>query len=77
VSLGVKLADQMMTTPSAIILPHPALLTLSEEKVCKLRETLNDQTVRREATEVLATLIESVTIYPTVSMVPKQRSLRR
>ncbi len=49
---------------SATILPHPALLRLFKEKVAALRETLNAETVRGEAAEVLSTLIESVTIYP-------------
>ncbi len=50
--------------PSATILPHPALLQLFEEKVARLRETLDNETVRGEAAEILSTLIESVTIYP-------------
>ena len=50
--------------PSATIPPHPVLLQLFEEKVGRLRETLNAETVRGEASEILSTLIESVTIYP-------------
>jgi site-specific DNA recombinase len=50
--------------PSATILPHPAMLQLFEEKVGRLRETLDAETVRGEAAEILSTLIESVTIYP-------------
>ena len=50
--------------PSTTILPHPVLLQLFEEKVGRLRETLNAETVRGEAAEILSTLIESVTIYP-------------
>ncbi len=62
--LEAKLAQQAVSAPSATILPHPALLRLFKEKVGQLCETLNDQTVRGEAAEILSTLIESVTIYP-------------
>ena len=48
--------------PSATILPHPVLLQLFEEKVGRLCETLDAETVRGEASEILSTLIESVTI---------------
>jgi hypothetical protein len=40
------------------------LLRLFEEKVGRLRETLDDEFVLGEAAEALARLIESVTIYP-------------
>ena len=46
------------------ILPHPAVLRLFEQKVGKLRETLDNEAVRGEAAEILSRLIESVTIYP-------------
>lgn len=49
---------------AAAILPHPTLLRRFEEKVGALRATLDDPAVRGEAAEILATLIESVTIYP-------------
>jgi site-specific DNA recombinase len=60
---GQLVASTTVVT-SATILPNPALLQLFEEKVSRLRETLDADTVRGEAAEVLATLIESVTIYP-------------
>ncbi|WP_443024660.1 recombinase family protein [Sphingomonas sp. Ag1] len=59
-----KLAEQAINAPTATMLPHPTLLRLFEEKVGQLRETLNDETARGEAAEILSTLIESVTIYP-------------
>ncbi|QCB44337.1 hypothetical protein E5673_10190 [Sphingomonas sp. PAMC26645] len=48
----------------ADILPHPVLLERFSQKVTALRTSLNDVTIRSEAASVLATLIESVTIYP-------------
>ena len=50
--------------PLAQILPHPALVELFARKVEALRATLDDESVRTEAAQVLSTLIESVTIYP-------------
>lgn len=50
--------------PLAQILPHPALLELFARKVEALTATLDDVSVRTEATQILSTLIESVTIYP-------------
>ena len=50
--------------PSADILPHPALMDMFTQKVEALRTTLDDASVRSEASEILSTLIESVTIYP-------------
>jgi hypothetical protein len=50
--------------PTTTILPHPALLQFFEEKIDRLRKTLNAETVRGEAAKILSTLIESVTIYP-------------
>ncbi|BCA63680.1 hypothetical protein HMP09_2914 [Sphingomonas sp. HMP9] len=44
--------------PSAKVLPHPALLQLFEEKVGRLRETLDTEAARGESAEILATLIE-------------------
>ncbi|WP_380784082.1 recombinase family protein [Sphingomonas sp. R86520] len=48
----------------ADILPHPVLLERFSQKVTALRTSLDDVTIRSEAASVLATLIESVTIYP-------------
>ncbi|MDQ0836217.1 recombinase family protein [Sphingomonas faeni] len=48
----------------ADILPHPVLLQRFSEKVTALRTSLDDVTIRSEAAGALATLIESVTIYP-------------
>ena len=59
-----QLSTPTMVAPSDTILPHPALLQLFQEKVRRLRETLDTETVRGEAAEILSTLIESVTIYP-------------
>ena len=50
--------------PSATILSRPAVQQLFKEKVGRLREALDAETVRDEAAEILSTLIESVTIYP-------------
>jgi site-specific DNA recombinase len=63
-ALEVGIAQRITYTPAAAVLPHPMLLRLFEEKVGRLRETLDDELVRGEAAEALATLIESVTIYP-------------
>ncbi|WP_457355133.1 recombinase family protein [Sphingomonas sp. UYP23] len=62
--LETLLALRPTMRPAATILPHPALLRLFEQKVGALRESLDQQSVRGEAAEILATLIESVTIYP-------------
>ncbi|GGE96823.1 hypothetical protein GCM10011404_32470 [Sphingomonas prati] len=43
---------------------HSAVVGLFKTKVANLREALNDESVRVEAAKTLATLIESVTIYP-------------
>jgi site-specific DNA recombinase len=59
-----QLSTPTTVVPSATILSHPALLQLFQEKVGRLREALNAETVRGEAAEILLTLIESVTIYP-------------
>ena len=47
---------------SADILPHPALLCKFEAKIARLRDALNDKTVRNEAITTLRSLIERVTI---------------
>jgi site-specific DNA recombinase len=62
--LEEQLGTPTTVAPPAAILPHPALLQLFDEKVGRLREMLNAETVRGEAAEILSTLIESVTIYP-------------
>ncbi len=62
--LGGQLSAPTTVMPSATIMSHPALLQLFKEKVGRLRETLDAETVRGEAAEILSTLIESVTIYP-------------
>ena len=48
----------------ATILPHPVLVERFEQKVAALRVSLDDEAIRTEATAILTTLIESVTIYP-------------
>ena len=49
--------------PLAQIVPHPVLVQKFGEKIGALRETLNDETIRTEAAELMDNLIESVTIY--------------
>lgn len=46
------------------MLPHPVRVKHLTYKVGNLRVALNDDAIRTEAAAVLATLIESVTIYP-------------
>ncbi len=46
------------------IVPHPELLQKFREKIGALRDTLNDESIRTEAAELMDRLIESVTIYP-------------
>ena len=55
---------QTEVVPLATILPHPVLLQLLEEKVGRLREALDAETVRGGAAKILLPPIESVTIYP-------------
>ncbi|WP_408642050.1 recombinase family protein [Sphingomonas radiodurans] len=62
--LEMLLTRNAASVPTATVLPHPALLRRFEEKVGKLRETLDDEPIRGEAAEIISTLIESVTIYP-------------
>jgi hypothetical protein len=45
-------------------LPHPELAQQYTQKIGALRETLNDESIRTEAAELMDRLIESVTIYP-------------
>ncbi|MDN4634529.1 recombinase family protein, partial [Sphingomonas sp. PsM26] len=59
-----QLGTPTTVMPSAALLPHPALVELFDEKVGRLREMLDAETVRGKAAEILSTLIESVTIYP-------------
>ncbi|WP_126665601.1 recombinase family protein [Croceibacterium ferulae] len=46
------------------ILPHPMLLKLYQEKVADLAAALSDDSVRTQAAETIARLIDSVTIHP-------------
>ncbi len=41
---------------------HPTLVATYESKIAKLREALNDETIRPEAIEALRSLIGSVTV---------------
>ena len=59
-----QLSTPTTVAPGATILSHPAVQQLFKEKVSRLREALDAETVRGEAAEILSTLIESVTIYP-------------
>ncbi|WP_428842981.1 recombinase family protein [Sphingomonas carotinifaciens] len=63
-SLEAGLAQRSRTNLTVPVLPYPTLMRLFEEKVGKLRETLDDERIRGEAARILSTLIESVTIYP-------------
>ncbi len=54
----------MEGSPLSKLNAHPALLALFEAKVAELCAALNDETVRSEATAIVARLIESVTIHP-------------
>ena len=58
-----RLVAQALVPVSAEILPHPTLLKHFEEKVASLRASLNDETIRSEASDVIDVLIDSVTIY--------------
>ena len=62
--LEALLAAGRPAASAASILPHTTLLRLFERKVGALRGALDREQVRGEAAEILATLIESVTIYP-------------
>ncbi len=62
--LEARITKKPVMGATATILPHPVLLRRFEEKIARLRESLNDEAVRGEAGEILSTLIESVTIYP-------------
>ena len=59
-----QLSTPTTVAPGATFLSHPAVQQLFKEKVGRLREALDAETVRGEAAEILSTLIESVTIYP-------------
>ncbi len=63
-SLERRLSSNMKAPTTTTILPHAALLQLFQQKVSKLRETLDAEIIRGEAAEILSTLIESVTIHP-------------
>ena len=58
------LTRSTLAKPVAQIVPHPVLVQKFGEKIGALRETLNDETIRTEAAELMDNLIESVTIYP-------------
>lgn len=45
------------------VVPHPTLVATYERKVARLREALNDQSVRTGATAALRGLIDSVTVH--------------
>ncbi|WP_404714205.1 recombinase zinc beta ribbon domain-containing protein [Sphingomonas sp. MMS24-J13] len=62
--LEARLAFLGKPKTMAEVLPHPVLLERFTRKVEALRVSLDDDSVRTEAAAVLATLIESVTIYP-------------
>lgn len=62
--LETRLSRTAAAEPIAQIFPHPELLQKFREKICALRDTLNDELIRTEAAELMDRLIESVTIYP-------------
>lgn len=45
------------------VVPHPALIRRYEQKVASLREALNDELIRAEASQSLRSLIGSVTVH--------------
>ena len=69
--LEIRLACLAPTTPMAKVIPHPELLRKFEEKIGTLRETLNDESIRTKAAELMGQLIESVTIYPNAASGPE------
>ena len=62
--LEAVLTSRATPAQNADILPHPLLLEQFTRKVEALRASLDEDAVQTEAAAVLATLIESVTIYP-------------
>ena len=62
-NLENRLTRSAPAQPMAQIVPSPVLVQKFGEKIGALRETLNDDTVRTEAAELMDKLIESVTIY--------------
>ena len=61
--LEAQLAIKPPPLPTADILPHPALLQRFKAKVHDLQSALSDEAIRVEAVEVIAQLIEAVTIH--------------
>jgi site-specific DNA recombinase len=62
--IEIRLARTALDAPTAQILPHPELVRRFTQKVGVLRDTLDEETIRTEASELMDRLIESVTIYP-------------
>ena len=59
-----RLVGQLVRKPTAeeTVVPHPTLIRRYEEKVGRLRETLNDPAIRDDAVTSLRALIGSVTV---------------
>ncbi|MEQ8397561.1 recombinase family protein [Thalassobaculum sp.] len=53
--------------PDTTVTPHPNLAKLYALKVAKLSQSLNDQTVRAEATEAIRCLIQQIVLTPRAS----------
>ena len=75
--LEAVLTQKAAPAQTADILPHPALLEQFARKVEALRASLDDDAIRPEASAVLATLIESVTIYPAGERGPEAEVVAR
>ena len=59
-----EIADRARRYPPPQLPSHEQLLARFKTKVATIREALNDETVRREASETIGQLIEAVTIFP-------------
>ncbi|WP_425288453.1 recombinase family protein [Sphingomonas gellani] len=75
--LEAVLTSKAAPAQTADILPHPALLEQFSRKVEALRISLDDDAIRPEASAVLATLSESVTIYPAGERRPEAEVVAR
>lgn len=66
-TLEVQLTNVARPSPIVPMLGFPAILKRFEAKIGRLVEALNDDAVRPEATSIIRSLIESVTIYPDIA----------
>ncbi|MCJ2185439.1 hypothetical protein, partial [Novosphingobium beihaiensis] len=70
-NIEARLAHATPSRPAAQVFPHLELVRQFAQKVSALRETLSDEAVRTEASELMDNLIESVTIYPDAANGPE------